>query len=107
MSKENFIQKIIRLLLGGKRTSQQEAGSHRNGSVMSKLLQAVEDTDEVEIACDEVLDLLDQYVELEARGEDVAHLLPLVKRHLDKCRDCSEEYEALARVFKATSLLSS
>jgi hypothetical protein len=103
MSKENFIQKIIRLLLGGKRTSQLETGSHRNGSVMSKLLRAVEDTDEVEIACDEVFDLLDQYVELDARGEDVAHLLPLVKRHLDKCRDCHEEYEALARIFEATT----
>jgi hypothetical protein len=107
MSKENFIQKIIRFLVGGRRTSQLKATSHRNGSVMSKLLRAVEDTDEVEIACDEVFELLDQYVELEARGEDVAHLLPLVKRHLDKCRDCNEEYEALTRIFEATSLRSS
>jgi hypothetical protein len=107
MSKENFIQKIIRFLVGSRRTSQLKATSHRNGSVMSKLLRAVEDTDEVEIACDEVFELLDQYVELEARGEDVAHLLPLVKRHLDKCRDCNEEYEALTRIFEATSLRSS
>lgn len=107
MSESNFFKKIIRRLNSGKRTSQPKTASHRNGSTMGKLLRMVENTDEVEIPCDEVFDLLDQYVELEARGEDVARLLPLVKRHLDKCRDCHEEYEALARVFEATSLKSS
>jgi dissimilatory sulfite reductase (desulfoviridin) alpha/beta subunit len=103
MSKDNFFQKIIRLWVGGRQKSQRKAASRHNSSMMSKLLQMVENTDEVEIACDEVYEILDQYVELEARGEDVASLLPLVKRHLDKCRDCHEEYEALVRVFEATS----
>lgn len=71
---------------------------------MGNLLDMVKNTDELEIGCDQVFEMLDQYVELEARGEDVAHLLPLVKRHLDKCRDCYEEYEALARAYEATSL---
>lgn len=106
MSKVNFFQRIINFLVGGKKASQQEAASHQNGSMMGRLLRMVEDTDEVEIACDEVFELLDQYVELEARGEDVAQLLPFVKRHLEKCHDCHEEYEALMRVFEATSLNS-
>lgn len=72
--------------------------------MIGELMRMVKNTDEVEIACDEVFELLDHYVELEARGENVAALLPLVKRHLDKCRDCREEYEALVRIFKATSL---
>jgi predicted anti-sigma-YlaC factor YlaD len=71
--------------------------------MMDNLLRMVEDTDNVELACDEVFELLDQYIEMEKRGEDAAHLLPLVKRHLDKCQDCREEYEALARMFDATS----
>ena len=62
----------------------------------------VNDTDEIEISCDDVLDLLDQYVELEAQGEDVAHLFPLLKKHLDRCRDCHEEYEALTRILAAS-----
>jgi hypothetical protein len=103
MSKDNFFQRIIKLLVGGGRASQLQDASQRNGSAMIKLLEMVEDTDEVEIACDEVFELLDQYVELEARGEDVAQLLPLVKRHLEKCHDCHEEYEALVRIFEATS----
>jgi hypothetical protein len=104
MSKDNIFHRIIKFFVGGKQTSEQEAALQENGSMMGKLLQMVENTDEIEIPCDEVFDLLDQYVELEARGEDVAHLLPMVKRHLDRCRDCHEEYEALARVFEATSM---
>lgn len=71
--------------------------------MLDRLLRMVEDTDEVEISCDDVLELLDQYVELEARGEDVARLLPMVKKHLDRCHDCHEEYEALVRIITASS----
>ena len=74
--------------------------------MMVKLLQMVENTDEVELSCDEVFDLLDQYVESNVHGEDAASLLPLVQKHLDRCRDCHEEYEALARVIEASSELN-
>ena len=48
--------------------------------------------------CDQVFDLIDQYAERAAHGEDVAHLMPLVAAHLDMCPDCREHYEALERV---------
>jgi len=60
-------------------------------------------THEAEIPCDEVFELLDQYAELVARNEDAAALLPLVQDHLDRCRDCREEYEALARIIAAST----
>ena len=104
MSTDNFFKKFIQRLKAGKQTSQPTAATPPPDEMMGKLLSMVENTDEVEIGCDDVYKLLDQYVELEARGEDVADLLPLVKRHLDKCRDCREEYEALVRVFEATTL---
>ena len=104
MSKDNIFHRIIKFFVGGKQTSEQKAALQQNGSMMGKLLHMVENTDEVEMGCDEVFELLDQYVELEARGENVADLLPLVKGHLDRCRDCHEEFEALARVFEATSI---
>lgn len=103
MSKDNIFYKIIKFLVGGKLISKQEVAPLQSGSMMGKLLQMVENTDDVEIGCDEVFELLDQYVELEARGENVADLLPFVKKHLDRCRDCHEEYEALVRVLEATS----
>jgi len=88
--------------MGGEPASRAKTAAHSMDEMMVRLLRMVENSDEVELTCDQVFELLDQYVELEARGENVAHLLPLVKRHLDRCRDCHEEYEALARVFEAT-----
>lgn len=102
MSIDNIFSKIIKRLKAGKRKPQASTEPDPD-AMMGKLLRMVKDTDEVEIGCDEVFEMLDQYVELEARGEDVAHLFPLVKRHLEKCRDCHEEYTALVHVFEATS----
>jgi uncharacterized protein (UPF0335 family) len=103
MSEDNILRKILRLFTGGKRSPQSKPATPPDSALMSRLVQMVENTDEVELGCDEVFDLLDVYAEAEARGEDVAALLPLVKRHLDKCRDCHEEYEALLRIIEATS----
>jgi hypothetical protein len=104
MSTDNLFGKFIKRLKARKLASPTKPPGPHADEMMGKLLRMVEDTDEVELSCDEVFELLDQYVELEARGENVAHLLPMVKRHLDRCRDCQEEYEALVRVFEATSI---
>jgi hypothetical protein len=59
--------------------------------VLLKLTQ----TDENEISCDEVHELIDQFAELEIAGADVQHLMPLVQKHLDLCPDCLEEHDVL------------
>lgn len=68
---------------------------------MRKMLRMVEQTRDDEYSCDQVHELLDQFAEAIARGEDVAKLMPLVQRHLDMCPDCREEFEALMRVLQA------
>jgi transcriptional regulator GlxA family with amidase domain len=65
------------------------------------VLRMAQMTDETELSCDEVLALLDQYAERSVRGEDVARLMPLVQRHLERCGDCMEEYQALLRILRA------
>lgn len=60
------------------------------------LLQMLEMTREDELSCDEVHELVDQYIELKQRGENVDELMPLVQLHLDMCGGCLDEYEALA-----------
>ena len=60
-----------------------------------KVLTMLAATLEEELTCDEVFALLDQFTEMAVRGEDVGRLMPLVKHHLDLCRDCHEEYEVL------------
>lgn len=52
-------------------------------------------THEQELSCDEVHNLIDQFAEMQMRGENPAHLFPLVQRHLDMCPECREEFEAL------------
>ena len=69
--------------------------------VIRKLMVQLEHTQDVELTCDEVLALLDQFAEAYLRGEDVARLLPLVQHHLEMCADCREEFEALLRILQA------
>jgi hypothetical protein len=52
-------------------------------------------THEQELSCDEVHALIDQFAEMQMRGENPARLFPLVQRHLDMCPECREEFEAL------------
>lgn len=66
-----------------------------------KLVKAAGNTSDDEYACNEVLDLIDQYAEMAARGEDAAKMMPLIKHHLDMCIDCSEEYDALMRILNS------
>jgi hypothetical protein len=68
--------------------------------VMKNLLNRLALTEEQEISCDDVHELLDQFSEMEMRGEDVAHLMPLVQRHLELCPDCREEHEALMQALE-------
>jgi predicted transcriptional regulator len=65
------------------------------------VLHMLEKTQTVELSCDEVFELLDQYTEMVMRGEDVKNLLPLVHYHLEMCSDCTEEFEALKRILEA------
>ncbi len=48
-----------------------------------------------EIGCDECFERLDQYVDLELDGEDVAARMPRVHAHFEGCPVCRDEYESL------------
>jgi hypothetical protein len=51
-----------------------------------------------ELSCKEIYKKLDEYVELEIKQEDAAHIMPLIREHLDLCPECCDEYEALLEV---------
>jgi hypothetical protein len=95
-----IIDRLKRLLRIG------EERTHQNGEltpdVVAHLLEGIVRTDEIELTCDEVLALMDQFAEMQLRGEDAAQILPLVQRHLEMCADCHEEYEALLRILRAS-----
>ncbi len=64
------------------------------------MISSLEKTREQEFSCDEVFALLDRYAELHMRGEDAARIMPMLKQHLDICRECCEEYDALVDVLE-------
>ena len=48
-----------------------------------------------DIGCDECFERLDEYVELELRGEDADARIPGMREHLVGCGACREEHESL------------
>lgn len=58
-------------------------------------LKSIFETREEEISCSECFDLVSRFVDLELAGEVAAATMPAVRHHLDQCRACRDEYEAL------------
>jgi len=71
-----------------------------SSDMMKNLIIKLAVTEEQELSCDDVHEILDQFTELKMRGEDVVYLMPLVQKHLDLCPDCREEHEALLRALE-------
>jgi len=82
--------------------SSKEENAMQMPADVQKLIQMVENTQEVEFSCEDVFNILDQYTELVYRGDDSAELMPLVEHHIEICPDCREEFEALLRILEAT-----
>jgi hypothetical protein len=68
--------------------------------LVTRIMHRLIETDEAELSCDEVFALVDEYAEANQRGENVASLKPLIRHHLELCRECDEEYQALLRVLE-------
>ena len=78
---------------------------HKDGElpdqVIEDLIRSLEEGEtEKGCSCEDVFAAVDQYAEIELRGEDAARLMPLLKKHLDGCHDCCEEYEALLDILQ-------
>ncbi len=70
---------------------------------MANLIHKLAITEEDEISCDDVHEILDRFTELKMRGENVEGLMPLVQKHLDLCPDCREEHEVLILALEVES----
>ena len=72
----------------------------QSDGAMQKLMQQIARTQQQELDCGEVFAVLDQYAEALLAGENEKEQFALVVQHLDLCRDCLEEYEALLSVLE-------
>ncbi|GAB4460436.1 MAG: hypothetical protein Kow0070_16630 [Anaerolineales bacterium] len=61
-------------------------------------LRVLENVRKEELSCAEIYSKLDEYVECEIGCKDAAHVMPLIREHLDICQECCDEYEALLDV---------
>jgi hypothetical protein len=68
---------------------------------VKRMVRAILTTREEEIGCDDCFEKVDRFVEMTLAGKDAAEAMPLVADHLQRFRDCREEYEALLRVLRA------
>ena len=68
---------------------------------LSNLVRVIITTRPDEIGCDGCLEEVDRFAETKLAGLDAAEAMPLVQDHLDKCRDCREEFEALLGALRA------
>lgn len=91
----NFLGRLQGWLSGNRRTS--FVLSPASLAVMG---QQIASTQDVEYDCNDVYRLLDQFAEAVQRGEDVAHWMPLIRAHLERCPDCRTEFEALMRALQ-------
>jgi hypothetical protein len=101
-----FLKILLQRLNSG--LTQPDGGppSRQAQEVLEGMIRKIEQTQDIELACGEVFDLLDQYAEKAAHGEDAAQLMPLVRQHLGMCPDCREEFEALLKVLQSSPAIS-
>lgn len=71
--------------------------------VLTKILRAVEVVRPNEIDCEECFEQLDQFAEQVLDGRSAKEAMPLVKDHLERCRCCREEFEALLEILREVS----
>lgn len=95
------IKQIFQRLFGSNKNKSASLPSEMKADkseMMQNVLTMLSNTQDVELTCDEVFAVLDQFAELAARGEDISKLMPLVKQHLDICADCRDEYKVLESI---------
>jgi predicted anti-sigma-YlaC factor YlaD len=70
---------------------------------LSEWLRVVMTTEDEEINCDAMAEVIPSVVEAGARGEDIAALLPEISLHLDHCPDCRDWYQTLVEIARQSN----
>ena len=65
------------------------------------LLEMVLGTRDQEMTCDECVADLAEFVEVQLTGKPLSDALQAVQEHLERCRDCTDEYHVLRQALEA------
>jgi len=96
-----MLEKIVRVIFPSHRYREEPAELELQK--YKQLIRAIAISHPDEIACDECFEQLDIFAEVTLAGKNVTEAMPLVQDHLDHCRDCREEFEALLVALSAIS----
>jgi hypothetical protein len=67
------------------------------------MVKAIMNTVDNEIGCADCFSVLDQFIDLKSQGKNASEIMPLVQDHLERCRDCHEEYDAILQALDAAA----
>ena len=93
-------KKLADLLRRGRRGKGLSAHASMDPQDVKALVRGIVSTREDEIDCEQCFERLDRFVDLVMAGKNAAEALPLVQDHLNRCRDCREEFEVLLAALK-------
>lgn len=62
---------------------------------ITKLIELMVTTKDDSLGCDGCLELMDQFAQAELDGTTIPNALECVRVHLEQCKCCKDEYEAL------------
>ena len=65
------------------------------------LIAKVMGTRDQEMTCDECVADIAEFVEMQLTGKPLGDALQAVQDHLDRCRDCADEYHVLRQALAA------
>jgi predicted anti-sigma-YlaC factor YlaD len=65
------------------------------------LIEMVIGTRDQEMTCDECVADIAEFVEVQLTGKPLSEALQAVQEHLDRCRDCTDEYHVLRQALEA------
>jgi hypothetical protein len=92
---------------GKRKAGQRSAGQRKAGQrkamgleELRMMIRGIFTTREDEIGCEDCFRELDAFAEKVLAGKDAAAALPLVQDHLNRCKDCREEYELLLEALR-------
>ena len=91
----NRVWGLFKRLFGAK-----EQPENKKEKIVKGLVKALDLTEEREMACEEVFEVIGQYAELVSQGERPEKVMPLVQHHLIMCGHCREEFEMLLEVIQ-------
>jgi hypothetical protein len=72
-----------------------------NSEQISRLLNKIQQTREVEMSCPECLDELDKYTQRFLDGMPIEGLLQSVREHLEACPCCTDQFKLVLETLNA------